>query len=157
MKMPPPEKIYEAWSALASGRLASHTEPDAPTGEATILSSGRDKEYRVTWQGNCLYSNDPASWWQSYPGYPVLAVLMYRNQLPYDEKIASLFADVLWEKINREAKRDYALALERVFEKLQLNSEEAEAASKLAESTFSRLAALPLELRRLTKKGNASS
>lgn len=157
MKMPPPEKIYEAWSALASGRFASQAAPDAASGEAVIVSSGGNKEYRVAWNGNILRSNDPATWWQSYPGYPVLAVLMYRGLLPYDENVARPFANVAWEKINRETKRDYALALQRVFESLQLGQEEMAKARELAKSSFARLESMTLELRRLTGKANAAS
>lgn len=156
MKMPPPEKIYEAWSAIASGRLASQSDPNAQSGSATILSSGRNKEYRVAWDGKLLYSTDPASWWQAYPGYPALAVLMYRKWLPYDGEIARKFANVPWEEINKAAKKDYAKGLEMAFARLELDAGEIARARAAAEKTFADLAGLQIEIRRLTKKSGAN-
>lgn len=44
-KMPPVEKIYEAWSAVADGRV---TIDDAAR-KATVVSSDRTREYTVSW------------------------------------------------------------------------------------------------------------
>lgn len=156
MKLPPPEKIYEAWSALASGRFASDANPVSPEGDATIISSGGQKEYRVHWQDNIFFANDPASWWQGYAGYPVLAALMFRNMLPYDPDIANLFASVQWEKINKKAARNYALALEYAMSDLKLSDTDQEKARAFAGQTFSRLQELPIEVRRLSRQKHAS-
>ena len=119
-KLPPAEKAAEAWGALASGRVTFQGDPDAAAGEATIVSSNGDKSYRVSWDGDAYRSDDPATFWQNYPGYPVLAVLMAQKKLPYDPELASLFKGVNWAEINAAYKRDYAAALKKVCESLGL-------------------------------------
>ena len=51
-KLPPIEKVYEAWGALADGRA----EP-TPEG-ALVISSDRTKRYEVRREGNAYRSND---------------------------------------------------------------------------------------------------
>ena len=69
-KLPPIEKIYEAYSAIADNRIALHEN------YAAVLSSDKSKEYTVGWNGNVYTSDDNATYWQGYAGYPVIAVLM---------------------------------------------------------------------------------
>ena len=156
MKLPPPEKIYEAWSALVSGRLTSQSDPESSTGESAVISSSGQKTYFVHWHDNIYYSTDPATWWQGYPGYPVLAVLMYRRLLPYDPALAQLFDQVPWETINRQAGRDYALALTKVMNGLAVPETEKNKIRIFAEETFNQLAGLNIELRRFVKAKNAN-
>lgn len=105
-KEPPREKIFEAWSAVASGRVQFAGAPDAKTGDAEVESSNGEKKYFVSWSDGRYGSDDPATWWQKYPGYPILAVLMLQGKLPYDAKIASLFKNVNWTDANAAARRD---------------------------------------------------
>ncbi len=60
-KLPPIAKVYEAWSAVADGRVVLHPNERC----ATVASSNAQKEYTVT----C---------------YPVIAVLMEQGALPLD-------------------------------------------------------------------------
>jgi hypothetical protein len=109
-KMPPIEKIPEAYSAIADGRVRMEG-----TAEAHIRSSGGEKEYTVRWDGDTFCSDDNASCWQGYPGYPVIAVLMLQGRLPLDRKIAALFSGVNWSVLNRKYRRDYAKAAAEVL------------------------------------------
>ena len=111
-KYPPVEKIYEAWSAVADGRVSMGVN------RATVTSSDRAKEYVVSWDGQAYASTDNATVWQGYAGYPVIAVLMLQGKLPFDENIAGLFREINWTKANAEAKRDYAKAVDSVFARL---------------------------------------
>ena len=85
-KLPPIEKVYEAWSAVADGRVALH--PDER--RAAIASSNGAKTYTVAWNenGSTYSSNDNATYWQGYAGYPVIAVLMLQGRLPLDRAAA---------------------------------------------------------------------
>lgn len=77
-KLPPIEKIYEAWSALADRRVeedsgseaeceAKNTENwTASQGAAYVFSSDGSKVYRVTWKHAVYTSNGNASYWQGY-------------------------------------------------------------------------------------------
>lgn len=104
-KLPPIEKIYEAYSAIADSRVCM-----TDGAKALIRSSGGDKEYTVTWEGNTYFSDDSASYWQGYAGYPVIAVLMLRGRLPLNRKIAACFTGVNWSTLNKKYKRNYARA-----------------------------------------------
>ena len=88
-KLPPIAKVYEAWSAVADGRVKLH--PDER--RATVTSSNGEKEYTVSWDedGAAYSSNDNATYWQGYAGYPVIAVLMEQGELPLDRAAAEAF------------------------------------------------------------------
>ena len=69
-KLPPEEKVYEAFSAIGDGRVEMHD------GFAVVRSSDGSRQYTVEWDGNKYTSDDSATFWQGYPGYPVIAVLL---------------------------------------------------------------------------------
>lgn len=89
--IPPKEKIPEAWSAIADGRV------QMGQGQALVTSSTGKKVYTVTWAGDEYSANDNASYWQGYMGYPLLTVLMLQNRVPYKEEIAAHFRGVPWK------------------------------------------------------------
>lgn len=119
-KLPPIEKIYEAYSAIADDRIILHAD------RAAVLSSDRSKEYNVTWDGNTYASDDNGTYWQGYAGYPVIAVLMEQEKLPLDVRIASYFAGVNWTELNAKYKRDYAKAAAAVLDRLECGDGEKE-------------------------------
>lgn len=142
MKMPPKEKILEAYSAIADGRIIMHEN------SAEVSSSDGSKTYTVEWDGDTYASSDPATYWQSYPGYPVLAVLMKQGRLPVDEnKIASM-AGIPWKKLNDAHKRDYSAAAQEALAAVT----DKEEILKMAEEGNAALAELGLVLKRKLKK-----
>jgi hypothetical protein len=142
MKMPPAEKILEAYSAIADGRIIMHEN------SAEISSSGGTKTYTVEWDGNQYASSDPATYWQGYPGYPVLAVLMKQGKLPLDEEAVASMAHIPWKKLNDAHKRDYAAAAEEALETV----ENKEKIMRLAQEGNALLAEMDLVLKRKLKK-----
>ncbi len=112
MKMPPREKIHEALTAIADDRISMDNN------KAEIFSSDRSKKYIVEWNDNEYSSNDNATYWQGYPRYPVIAVLLLKGKLKYNEDILKYFKGINWKKINDEFKRDYAKAVEFIYEGL---------------------------------------
>lgn len=140
--MPPAEKILEAYSAIADERIVMHEN------SAEVHSSGGSKTYLVEWNGDQYASSDPATYWQSYPGYPVIAVLLKQGRLPYDEtKIASM-KSIPWKKLNDAHKRDYAAAAEEALASVE-NREEI---LKMAEEGNAALSRMDLVLKRKLKK-----
>lgn len=118
-KLPPIKKIYEAYSALADGRISfSESGP-----EAYVVSSDGAKRYTIRWDGTHYTSNDSATYWAGYPGYPVLAVWMKQGILPVNEEIAGWFGNVNWNALNRKYKRNYAKAAEELLNERNLDSE----------------------------------
>jgi hypothetical protein len=89
--MPPVAKVYEALSATADGRVRI-----TASGRAEVVSSEGDKTYTVEWSedGRLFSSNDNASYWQGYAGYPIVAVLLATGRIPYDPLVAGLLAGV---------------------------------------------------------------
>ena len=108
-KLGPIEKIYEAYSAIADGRV---TVADT---SAEVKSSNGAKTYTVTWEENTYTSNDSASYWQGYPGYPIIAVLMTQGKVTLDREVAALFSGINWTEMNQQYKRDYSAVVEHII------------------------------------------
>lgn len=103
-KQPPSVKIYEALGCIADRRVEFVAED-----RAVVRSSEGDKKYTVTFdlETNKVKSSDNASKFQGYLGYPILAVLMLKGVLPYDEEVAAALKGINWKQLNTEFKRDY--------------------------------------------------
>jgi hypothetical protein len=114
-KIPPIEKIYEAFSAIADDRIIMAEK------SADVLSSDCSKKYLVTWQDGVYTSNDSGSYWQGYAGYPMLAVLMLQGKLPFERTITDHFKGINWKKLNAKHKANYAEAVNLILDGLQQN------------------------------------
>ena len=115
-KLPPVEKVYEAWTALADDRY--DLSPEA----LVVRSSDGSKEYRVTWDDGGRYrSDDNATFWQGYAGYPVIMALMLQGRVPFNGEVAAWFKGIPWKALNDAHKRDYAAALAEAFERAGLD------------------------------------
>ena len=115
-KSPPKAKIYEALSAVAGGRVT------LMGGEkAEVVSSDGTKTYHVEWSPdlNQITSNDNASYWQGYMGYPIIAVLMVLGRLEYRTEVADFLAGVRWKQMNRQFRNDYTKAIDSVLDALE--------------------------------------
>ena len=75
-KLPPISKVYEALSAVADNRVFLYET------EAYVISSDHSKVYTVRFQDMVYSSNDRATSWQHYPGYPIIAVLISQDMFP---------------------------------------------------------------------------
>jgi len=115
-KMPPKAKIFEALSAVADQRVTL----TGPT-SAQVVSSSRDKTYDVTWSADMRHitSNDNASSWQGYIGYPIIAVLLEKNTIPFSPHIAGQLAGIPWKLVNEQFKRDYDQAVNHVLDQIE--------------------------------------
>lgn len=140
IKLPPKEKIPEAYTAIEDHRIKMEEQ------SATVKSSNFEKEYLVTWNDNTYYSNDAATYWQGYLGYPVIAVLMLQNKLPWNKEISSYFKQVNWNKINKENKRDYKKSLEYVL--ANNKKEEMEQITKEIDEVYEQMKKLEIKLTR---------
>lgn len=108
LRRPPRIKVLEAAGAVADGRVMLHND------EATVVSSMGDRRYRVIIRGNRVYSNDNGTIYRGYIGYPIIAVLMAKKKLPYDENIGEALKGIPWKKLNEKYKR-YAAVEEIVL------------------------------------------
>lgn len=115
-KIPPPIKVYEAIGAVGDGRVraiddarARAINHDAPPARWEVVSSDAAKTYSVeiSADGRELSSNDNASYWQGYLGYPAIAVLIARGTLPASAEATRALAGIPWKELNRSFKNDY--------------------------------------------------
>jgi hypothetical protein len=141
-KMPPIEKIHEAYSAIADDRIVMGDE------SADILSSDYSKKYLVTWKDDVYTSNDSASYWQGYTGYPMIAVLMLQGKLPLDRLVADHFKGINWTKLNTEHKAKYAEAVTVILDDLQQNGVDCDAINAEVEKVYEELKRLDIKCKR---------
>jgi len=113
IKLPPVEKIPEAYSAIADNRITMSEN------SAFVDSSDHTKRYTVTWEGNLYTSNDNASIWQGYAGYPMIAVLMLQSKLPFNRTIATHFKGINWKVLNTKHKNKYDKAVAEILDSLK--------------------------------------
>lgn len=120
-KLPPIEKIPEAFSVLADQRIQMFED------HATIVSSNFTKQYTVLFTADRYASNDAATYWQGYPGYPIIAVWMKQGYLPVLKQILPYFKGIDWHALNQKHKRNYRNACAELYETLKkqgINTEE---------------------------------
>lgn len=140
-KIGPIEKVYEAYSAIADERVKIEEDECS----ATVASSDRQKTYTVTWTENIYTSNDNASYWQGYAGYPIIAVLMLQGKLPLNHAVMEYFRDIDWHQLNEKHKRDYASAAREAILGKGLNPNDTQAA---AQKVIDELRALDIVVKR---------
>ena len=96
MKEIPISKIYEALSAIADKRVKKIDE-----NQYLVISSDKSKAYTVILDGKIASSNDNATYWQHYAGYPILACYLYEGKLDDDKKTAFILRKHTMEKTER--------------------------------------------------------
>ena len=138
-KFPPIEKVYEAWTAIADGRVTMSEN------QALVSSSDGTKVYTVKFKGDIYSSDDNATYWQGYPGYPVIAVLMLQGRLTFDKDIAEQFKDINWTELNKKYKNKYSEAVAEIESERDINPS---VASKAAEKVMTELAEMSLVIKR---------
>lgn len=141
-KLPPIEKIPEAYGAIADGRVAMKDS------SADVVSSDGTKTYRVRWNGDLYSSDDNASKWQGYTGYPIVAVLLLQGRLPLNQDVMTLFKGIPWKELNKKHKNKYAEALAEVLEDIRANGGDPDRVRREMQTVYSALEALKLPRRR---------
>ena len=99
---PPISKIYEALGTVADGRL----EINGNSGKC--FSSSGNKYYDIIYdhEKKAIMTNDNASYWKGYLGYPAIAFLLQSNRLPYRPELGQLLKGVAWKDINQKFNND---------------------------------------------------
>lgn len=102
-KEPPLNKVYEALGAIADGRV------DIEGNTAKVYSSSRNKYYDVVYfpKKNEITSNDNASFWVGYLGYPSIAFLLAKGIIDYDQALLKYLKGFAWKDINQRFKNNF--------------------------------------------------
>jgi hypothetical protein len=121
-KMPPIAKVYEALGAIGDRRVRIE---DAR--RAFVTSSDGTKTYEVesSDDGAEISSNDNASFWQGYLGYPAIAVMIARGLIHADEAAVRALAGHPWKQLNARYRNDYDRTLEEVMRRATANGYDA--------------------------------
>lgn len=114
-KLPPIEKIPEAYTAIIDNRVETFDN------YAIVKSSTLEKEYLIKWNDNLYYSNDNSTYWQNYLGYPVISVLMLQGKLSLNKDILKYFKGINWNNLNKINKNDYHASLESALVDISLD------------------------------------
>ena len=143
-EMPPPIKVYEAIGAIGDGRVRS---TDDAQNAWEVVSSDGTKKYRVeiSADGREISSNDNASYWQGYLGYPAIAVLIARGRLHASAETTRMLAGIPWKELNRRFKNDYERTAAEVARIVAERGGDFDAIRAEAASILDALAALGLE------------
>ncbi len=129
--MPPLAKIYEALGAVGDGRVRLIDET-----RAQVTSSEGDKTYdvEVSADGREVSSNDNASYWQGYVGYPPIAVMLARGLYRAPATVIDALAGIPWKELNRRYRNDYAKTLAEVARQLDAAGHDSDAVRSEAEA-----------------------
>ncbi len=141
-KMPPIAKVYEAIGALGDGRV---TIKDST--HASVRSSDDSKLYEVeiSDDGREVSSNDSASYWQGYLGYPAIAVMLARGLYSPRADVVKALSGVPWKELNMRFRNNYDRTIAEVLQQAEQNGYDVAAILQEAEAVLDALrAASPL-------------
>lgn len=141
-KLPPVEKIYEAYSAISDNRVIMEEN------SAKVFSSDKSKEYTVTWDKKIYSSNDNASYWQGYAGYPMIAVFMLQKKISFDSSVTDHFKNINWKELNAKYKGKYSKAVEEIMEALKNLGVDTKKIYRETENIFEELKTLDIQCKR---------
>jgi hypothetical protein len=138
-KMPPLIKVYEALGAIGDGRVRIVDER-----VAMVKSSDGSKTYEVqtSRDGREIASNDNASYWKGYVGYPAIAVLIRRGLISAPVTVPDALAGIAWKELNRRFHNDYERTLAEVDSILEQTGHDPDAIRAEAETVLDAIAAL---------------
>ena len=142
--VPPIEKIHEAYSAIADDRIVLRDT------EADVSSSDFTKKYLVKWDNETYSSNDNASYWKGYLGYPMIAVLMLQGKLSYDKEIADHFKGINWKKLNTEHKNDYSKAVKQIMDGLERSGVDCDQINHEIDKVYKEIEQLAINTKRIS-------
>jgi hypothetical protein len=144
-KIPPRAKVYEALSAVADGRVAIKDN-----NTALVTSSNGEKTYKVEWTPDfsAMSSNDNASVWQGYAGYPIIAVLLEAGQIAYEKVTIGPLAGIDWHSLNNEYKRDYDKAVSLVLAEIEKRGGDSKSIIAMADRIFADVSVMQIEKKR---------
>ncbi len=141
LSSPPRVKVLEAVGAVAGERVRVLGEA-----QAEVRASEGDRVYRVFLDVSkgVADSDDNGTKYRNYIGYPILAFMMVKGLLPYDEEIGRALKDVKWRSIN-ELFKNYRLVERYIKEELKRSGIPYEKVDSYVASVMSALSGLSLQ------------
>lgn len=113
---PPPRiKILEALGCIADDRIKFLKEKYA---KVTSSLGTRVYDVYVDLDRGAAYSSDNGTTYRNYIGYPIISLLMLKNALPFNKKIAEALKGIPWKTLNEKYKK-YALVEREILKMLR--------------------------------------
>lgn len=139
LRKPPRIKVLEALGAIADGRV--HLDGN----RAKVVSSTGEREYEVyvDLEKRIARSTDNGTKFRGYVGYPIIAVLMMKGVLPYDEKLAQALKGIPWKHLNEKYKK-YSKVMEIIFDELEKKGIKREEVEQFIDKVLEELSKLGL-------------
>lgn len=111
LKIPPKVKVLEALGAIGDNRIKVVSDT-----KAEVTSSEGDKVYKVYFYSDKMAANstDNGTRFRKYVGYPIIAFLMVKGVLSFNDEYANALKGIDWKKINDKFK-DYSKTIEYVY------------------------------------------
>jgi hypothetical protein len=141
-KLPPRIKVLEAIGCIGDERIVIKDE-----NRAVVYSSEGKRAYLVVFNPdkNKIYSDDNASKFHHYIGYPIIAFFMKNGIINYDKKLAETLKGINWHKLNLDFKRDYPKVESYVKELCEKKGMKKDFVDREIERTMKKLEELKLE------------
>lgn len=102
LSKPPRIKVLEAIGAIGDGRIRLIDD-----NKALVKSSTGEKEYKVVIMKEGMdafrvFSNDNGTIYKGYVGYPIIALLIMKGELPLDNVVAKALSGIPWKELNEK-------------------------------------------------------
>ncbi|MDK6028255.1 hypothetical protein QPL79_02605 [Ignisphaera sp. 4213-co] len=140
LKSPPRIKVLEALGCIADKRIK-----EVSNNKAIVVSSDGSRKYcvYVDIEKRIVYSDDNGTKYRRYVGYPIIAFLMIKGYLRYNEDIAKALAGIPWKVLNEKYK-NYQIVENIVKEKAKQNGVSPETLDSFVDDVLKQLIKLSL-------------
>lgn len=141
LRLPPKIKVLEALGCIGDKRINILNDK-----EAEVISSDGSRRYRVyvDLSSRKVYSDDNGTKYRGYIGYPIIAFLMLKGVLPYDENLSRALASIPWKILNERYKK-YEIVEKIVLNKIKSQGIDEAYAVKFVNNVLTYLRNLRLE------------
>ena len=138
-KIPPIIKVYEALGAVGDGRVRIE---DARRTVVTSSDGSKNYEVEMSEDGREIASNDNASYWRGYLGYPAIAVLIERGHYRAPANVSDALAGIAWKELNTKFRNDYAKTIAEVEKHVEQSGHDPDAVRSEADALLKFLSEL---------------
>lgn len=115
LRLPPRIKVLEALGCIGDQRIKIISDK-----EAYVISSDGARRYHVYIDlgSKVVYSDDNGTKLKGYVGYPIIAFLMLKGIIPFDDKLIKALTGIPWRKLN-ETYKHYHIVERIILQKLK--------------------------------------
>jgi hypothetical protein len=125
--------VHEALSALADGRFELIDENNA---KCTSTSQGKFYSVKYDPKTHSIMSNDNMAYYRDEISYPMVAMLLKKGEIEFDQEILVYLKNIKWKDINQKNKNDYMKSVNEVLGYLEAQGVDIELISNEVDRIF---------------------